>query len=455
MKTYRFLTLILGISMLQLSQGQSSKENARNQEFSFTENYWKVENSDGSQGEVKNVVFKNKSSLHLGAGQTAFLKDQKYRNFVIEFYCSGLSGPGFGFRIQDKKNYEYIYLRLSSSGKKDAIQYLPIYNGSLPWQLYNYPKYEGSATYFKEKIGKLPIAIEDQLIEGNLNAKLLSAFKENQISVSNGAKLFKTGGNSRVVYDSVQQNLFEINKLNNTFEVRDFRTWNHLKVAVVQDQASIYVENMEEPAFVVNNLVRDIAEGGISFLGDFSDVYFADVSIGALRHSKSINTPSKEEPLSKDYLTGWKLSEMFTKDSVNLISQIDSLSQPNTKLKTIEADENGLINISRFYNDMTKTVALTCHLESDSDKTVKLNFDYADHLVILLDSNILFDKGMDFAPPAGKGEEGRVFVDDESVELNLKKGENKLVFVLSADNRQKFNWGFIAKLEDIDGIAIK
>ena len=123
--------------------------------------------------------------------------------------------------------------------------------------------------------------------------------------------------------------------------------------------------------------------------------------------------------------------------------------------KTIEADDDGLLNISRFHDDMTKTVALSCILESEVDKTVKLNFDYADHLVMLLNSEILFDKGMNFAPPSGKGEEGRVFVNDESVELNLKKGKNQLIFVLSGDNRQKFNWGFIAKLENLDGISIE
>ena len=62
---------------------------------------------------------------------------------------------------------------------------------------------------------------------------------------------------------------------------------------------------------------------------------------------------------------------------------------------------------------------------------------------------------MNFQPPPDKGEEGRVFVDDEQIELNLSKGQNKLIFVLSADNRQKFNWGFIAKLENLEGIKIE
>ena len=146
---------------------------------------------------------------------------------------------------------------------------------------------------------------------------------------------------------------------------------------------------------------------------------------------------------------------MFTKDSINFVSQVDSLFRNKSRFKSIEADDDGLLNISRYYDDMTKTVALRCTLESEVDKSVKLNFDYADHLVIFLNSELLFDKGMNFAPPAGKGEQGRVFVDDESVELNLKKGKNQLVFILSADNRQKFNWGFIAKLASLDGITVK
>ena len=102
---------------------------------------------------------------------------------------------------------------------------------------------------------------------------------------------------------------------------------------------------------------------------------------------------------------------------------------PNFKI--IEADQNGLININRFYDYVTKTVALSRNISSVSYKIVKLSFDYADHLLLLSKSKNLLDKEMNFQPPVIKGDKGRVFIDDAGIKLNLKKGSHKLVLVLS------------------------
>lgn len=421
------------------------------QEFPFTSEHWKIENTDETESEIKVLDFKGKSALKLEASQKAYLKNRKFKNFVLEFYCNGLSGPGFGFRIKDRQNYEYLYLRLGLSGKKDALQYVPIYNGSLPWQLYNYPKYEGQALFPREKVATLPPDLKEELVAGKASDTLRDFLNEKGFSFSEESEIV-LGDDVNYIFDPEEMKALLFNEVDKEMIFLDLRTWIHVKAEVKGDVAAFYIEDMMKPAFVVENLKRDAMKGGINLIGDGAGVYFANVSITELGETKE---ESSKEDLSGAYLTKWEVSEMFTKDSVNFVSQLDSLFKNNAKFKTIEADEDGLMNISRFYDDMTKTVALGCKLESESDKTVQLNFDYADHLVIFLDSEVLFDKGMDFAPPAGKGEEGRVFANDESVELNLKKGNNQLIFMLSADNRQKFNWGFVAKLENLEGIEIE
>jgi hypothetical protein len=77
-----------------------------------------------------------------------------------------------------------------------------------------------------------------------------------------------------------------------------------------------------------------------------------------------------------------------------------------------------------------------------------MNFDYANHLTMVFNSEIIFSKGLN------SENEGRVFVDDTEIELNLAEGKNELIFVVTADD-YKQNWGFIAKLECLDGISIK
>jgi len=447
-------TLVFGISVLQLSCGQVEKENDKSQEFPFTTENWIVENPDETISEIKTSTFKGRWAIELEGSQIAYLKNKNYKNFVLEFYCNGLSGPGFGFRAQDKKNYEYVYLRLGVSGKKDALQYVPIYNGSLPWQLYNYPKYEGQATFPRKKVTTLPPDFKEQLVAGKASDTLREFLLDKGFSFSEESEI-ALGDDVNYIFDPKGMKALLFSEANNEITFLDPRTWIHFKVEVIENEAKFYVEDMEVPTFVVENLKRDVMAGAITLIGDGAGVHYSDVKITELQKLERAKNKPTTEKLSDNYLTKWQLSEMFTKNSLNFVSQIDSIFQYKNKFKSIEADEDGLVNISRFYDDMTKTVVLRSSLESDSDRMGKLNFDYADHLVILLNSEILFDKGMDFAPPIEKGEEGRVFVEDEGVELNLKKGNNQLVFMLSADNRQKFNWGFVAKLETINGIKIE
>lgn len=442
--------LILALCIVQFSCKENDKRNDIENKFPFTAEYWTVENTDGTTAEINIQTFKGESGIELKAGQMAYLKSGSFKNFKMEFYCNG-AYPGLGFRIQDKKNYEYLYLRVPSSTKKDALQYIPIFKGSLPWQLYNYPKYEGTATFPFKTVGVLSDSIENELISGKVNKKLLEVFEEKAIPVSSEAEVIRGEGLSGYIFNPQDSTALLFKRVNEEIEFSDFRTWIQVKLEVVEDQMSVYVGDMQTPTFVVADLKHDTAEGGISLISDFSEVYFREVQITELGESEKTGAKLSEGGLSKNYLTRWELSDMFVKDSINFMAQLDSI-QNNGMFKSIEADADGLVNISRFYDDMTKTVVLRQTLESDMDKKVQLHFDYADHLSIFLNSELLFDKGMNFQPPSTKGMEGRVFVDDEHVELNLKKGQNTLYFMLSADNRQKYNWGFFAKLESLEGI---
>ncbi|MEL6277178.1 MAG: hypothetical protein AAFU03_18910, partial [Bacteroidota bacterium] len=79
---------------------------------------------------------------YLEKHQIAVLKNEEFENFTLELDIAGDAMPGVGFRVKDLWNYEFLYCRLFANGQEDALQYTPIYNGSMAWQLYNYPTYE-------------------------------------------------------------------------------------------------------------------------------------------------------------------------------------------------------------------------------------------------------------------------------------------------------------------------
>lgn len=85
--------------------------------------------------------------LHL-EGAEATLRDMELRDGVVDVDVTTPASRGFfgiEFRIDgDNRNAEWIYLRQHKSGLPDAMQYTPILNTGLNWQLYNGPGFTGA-----------------------------------------------------------------------------------------------------------------------------------------------------------------------------------------------------------------------------------------------------------------------------------------------------------------------
>lgn len=63
------------------------------------------------------------------------------------FMTNVFSFPGIRFRTQNEFDYEEFYMRPFESGKDDAFQYSPVYNGVSGWQLYAGPGFSGAYEY--------------------------------------------------------------------------------------------------------------------------------------------------------------------------------------------------------------------------------------------------------------------------------------------------------------------
>lgn len=81
----------------------------------------------------------------------AFLKGVEFENGVIEVDIAVPSTdvrsyPGIIFRMQSEDNYERFYIRPHRAPLyPDALQYMPVINGTECWQLYNGPGYTSGA----------------------------------------------------------------------------------------------------------------------------------------------------------------------------------------------------------------------------------------------------------------------------------------------------------------------
>jgi hypothetical protein len=91
-------------------------------------------------GRASVATYLGRKSLLLDGG-AAILKDFELRDGVIDVDVATPARRGFfgvQFRItSDDNNGEFIYLRQHKSAQPDAVQYTPVLNTGLNWQLYN------------------------------------------------------------------------------------------------------------------------------------------------------------------------------------------------------------------------------------------------------------------------------------------------------------------------------
>jgi hypothetical protein len=137
MKKQKLFLMMAGCLLAFLSMAQTKIVSAE----------WAAFSDNNTPAALVDTVYKGKSCIKLdGMKQAvAFRKDISLRNFRIDFDLASQSMGGVGFHASDEQNYHFLYFRPGYGGTKEAIQYVPVYNGALSWVLYNYPIYETTA----------------------------------------------------------------------------------------------------------------------------------------------------------------------------------------------------------------------------------------------------------------------------------------------------------------------
>jgi glyoxylase-like metal-dependent hydrolase (beta-lactamase superfamily II) len=114
------------------------------QSVPFDDEQWTIE---AAEHEVAEHL--GKQALRIKGG-TALLPELDIANGMVEFEIAVSEERGFAglvFRLQDNANYEHFYIRPHQSGKPDANQYTPVFNGVSAWQLYHGAEYASPTEY--------------------------------------------------------------------------------------------------------------------------------------------------------------------------------------------------------------------------------------------------------------------------------------------------------------------
>ncbi len=340
-------------------------------------------------GKTKVAEYQGRKSLYLD-GAEAIVKDFEMRDGIIDVDVATPATRGFFgilFRI-DGNNSEWVYLRQHKSGAPDAMQYTPVLNTGLNWQIYNGPGFTGAVDIPKDAWFHLRLEVAGAQAKFYLNDMKMPALVMNDLK--SGVQKGQVG--IGVLTGATYISNFEIRS---TPEVPWERhlppmppgtltRWRispafdalarNLERALTRseiDQMKWQDVEAEAPGFVVLYRYRDAPHPRVSFANDFS-------------------------------------------------KRLDP--QPGTKV---------------LYARST--------IDSDRDQVQKLELGYSDEVSVFLNGRILYRgrSAQNFRDPAFLG---IMNPENDAVYLPLKKGTNELLLAVSELGG---GWGFVCRLADV------
>jgi len=357
-------------------------------ELPFTDGGWKT-----GDPKARVETLGGKTALRLTSAMSV-RRDVDFKDGTIEFDLWSTGERAFAyihFRMQSEKESEAVYFRLHKSRLPDAIQYDPFYQGLGNWQLFHGPESTAAA----------------DLVAGR---------------------------------------------------------WIHVKLELQGEKAALFLDHAREPVLAVPKLARGSGGGFIalrSFLGANikgevePPSSFANVVIrpDAFDYDFAKIVEAKTAPLP-GLVTRFRLSPGFMAPEGPVRTLGGPAAAPETwplanVLPSGLAILGSQVEVPEKARRYSAIAAFRVRADADGVKRLRLGF--SDEVSVFLNGQILFsgDQRYIFNFPR---QEGLIHLDQASVYLPLKKGDNEVRLVVS----EVFGgWGLMAQFEDPSGLVIQ
>ena len=224
--------------------------------------------------------------------------------------------------------------------------------------------------------------------------------------------------------------------------------WAHMKIVVKGNTAQLFMDTLTKPVLAITNLRTHNRSGKIGFacLGEET---FANLICTPMPQSAPTAVAVRKE---EGLITQYQISQSYTIDKQT--KEIAYPSSMKLNWKTVDTDEDGLLNISKYYakqnaetyqsrsNDI---VWLKQELVANEPVTRRMNFDFSNRVWVFLNGQILYhgDHSFFLKGPFFQGSIEKKFI-SVAVYLPLKKGNNELLIGISAVAN---GWGIISKIQ--------
>lgn len=228
--------------------------------------------------------------------------------------------------------------------------------------------------------------------------------------------------------------------------------WNQIKLVVAEKSAEVYVNDMDQPAFVISELKREHKAGGLTFKsGGPSAFRFANLKV--TKQARPVLKGRVKPPvaLAKGVIENWSVSSPFPENSLEGISELTAKHKAVQGWTDLNVEEVGLANLARVADKArpTNTVFARVIIESDRKQMKRLSYGVSDRGIIYLNDKAIAGSQNNFRSQDYRHLGTIGFFDDAY--LPLKKGRNELWIAVS----ESFGgWAVMAKIEDQSGIRI-
>ena len=233
-----------------------------------------------------------------------------------------------------------------------------------------------------------------------------------------------------------------------------FTDWNRAKLVVKGDKADFYF-NSDAPVLHVPDLKADLNAGyaGLRVSGA-ATVRFSNVSFRPLNAGEDIIGEAKEaKPLPEGLITEWSVSSVFPEAEVADALELPAKAGEALEWSSLDVETNGIANISKLHTrlpDGDSTVFVRLPIRSERRQMKELRFGYSDRVRIYLNGKRVYFGEADWTARDYRFLGTVGFFD--SVGLDLKKGDNEVIFAVS----ETFGgWAIAGAIEDQSQISIE
>ena len=232
-----------------------------------------------------------------------------------------------------------------------------------------------------------------------------------------------------------------------------FNEWIHVKIVISGQNGEIYIQDMAQPAFLINELKRDIKSGQVGLIvEDYAPAHFANFSFIATENQPLKGTPKEPEEVPAGTIMSWSVSNSFDEKNLDDKFRLSQNDKRNLTWKQLASENSGLANLARVQGVEAdqNTAFARITINSEQEQVKQLSFGFSDRIKVYFNDQLLY-AGEDSFRSRDYRFLGTIGYYDQ-VYLPLKKGNNELWMAVS-EGKELGGWGLQARFEDVEGIS--